>query len=63
MAHKTRRQAGKHHEIEVTDAMVEAAETALWEQAEKYNMQALDELHHDTVRLMIIAAISRMRTT
>lgn len=51
------------HKIEITDEMVEAAEKALWEQASKFDMRNLDELHHDTVRLMVVAAISRMRTT
>jgi hypothetical protein len=41
----------------VTDDMVEAAERKLYEQADKFGMRDLSELHHDTVRLMVIAAM------
>jgi len=47
----------------VTDEMVRAAEKELWEQASKFDMRSLDELHHDTIRRMIEAAVSRMRAS
>lgn len=49
--------------IEVTDGMVEAAETAMWEHATRFNIRSLDEMHAETFRLMIAAALSRMRAS
>jgi hypothetical protein len=50
-------------EIEITPEMIEAAERALWEQAAKFNIVTLDEMHQDTVRLMLAAALSKFRTS
>jgi hypothetical protein len=61
MADNTADRPAYAKKIEVTPEMIEAAEKALFDHAEQYNIRSLDELHHDTVRLMIEAAISRIR--
>lgn len=47
----------EENEIEVTPEMVEAAEKSLWDQAARFNIVTLDEMHHDTIRLMIRATL------
>ena len=49
-------------EIVVTDEMIDAAEKAMWDHATQFNIRSLDEMHRETFRLMIAAAISRIRT-
>ena len=42
--------------IVVTDEMIDAAERAMWEHAERFNIRTLDEMHRETIRIMILAA-------
>ena len=48
-------------EIEVTDEMIAAATRAMWDHAAKFNIVTLDEMHEETFRLMIAAALSQLR--
>jgi hypothetical protein len=50
-------------EVEVTQEMIEAAEKVLWDSASKFNVVTLDEIHRDTIRMMIEAALSKLRAT
>ncbi len=50
-------------EIEITPEMIEAAEKAMWAHAMRFNIVSIDEMHAETFRLMIAAAISQMRAT
>ena len=63
MAETGRHSGETGNEIEVTSEMVEAAEKALWDHATRFNIVTLDEMHHDTMRLVIAAALSRYRGT
>ena len=52
---------------EITEGMIQgmtaAAERALCEQVEKFNIRSIDEMHHDTVRLMIEAALAYQKSS
>lgn len=45
--------------ILVTPQMIEAAERALYEHAARFDIRSLDEMHEETFRLMIEAALSK----
>lgn len=49
--------------IDITPEMIEAAKKAMWAHAMRFNIVSLDEMHAETFKLMIAAAISQMRTT
>jgi hypothetical protein len=46
---------------EVTDDMVSAAEAAMLDYARQFNIVSLDEIHRETIRIMLVAALSRVR--
>lgn len=48
--------------IEVTPRMIDAAERAMLDYAKRFNIVSLDEMHGETFRQMIAAALSKART-